>query len=726
MNGAACTPKSLEQMRPLLSIGVSVSKRKELGQCFTGLRTGRLLAALSLSRSHRSILDPMAGHGDLLEAAAERASRLKSNPKLFGIEIESDAAQLGNCRLSFCRKEFGTREGSIIHGNAFATATWNQLVAHLLFDLVIANPPYVRYQTQASGRANGSSRADDIRAALSELAKRLAPVDERALWEKLITNYSGLADLSLPSWLLCGLVTAPGGILALVVPQTWLSRDYAKLARYFFLRFFAPVAVVQESGQRWFSDALVPVSLVIGRRLSTDEVLTPLFGRTPTLANTPFVEIAGEASSLESHVGSAFPGRDPEGRFASWVRRGAQGAKVGIKATNIAWTAQRDEIGSLCRGADWYQDLEGASTDPNHIALAVGHTLPSAIGAALPEGLLRAFQSLNESPISIGQGLRTGCNDFFYVDEPEDTGKRTATVVTSELFGRRALTVPEAVLRPVVRKQAELAGSQISIAKLRGRVLDLRGYFLPEDIERFTQTHRNGSRRLQGAKTMPAQLAEYVRVAARTKLTRGDVQTLIPLLSAVKPNGLGPEDEWSNPLGLEIEAPRMWYMLPAFAPRHQGAVFLPRIIHEAPAAVCNTDPSVLIDANFSTFWSCEASFSRELIYGLLSNTWAEFCMEALGTPLGGGALKLEATQLRQLPLPLLSERQRVDVISISQRLLATGRTPEMMARLDNIIISALGGRRIAISDTHASASHLRELITSLRKRRRLRTVAQTS
>lgn len=29
-------------------------------------------------------------------------------------------------------------------------------------------------------------------------------------------------------------------------------------------------------------------------------------------------------------------------------------------------------------------------------------------------------------------------------------------------------------------------------------------------------------------------------------------------------------------------------------------------------------------------------------------------MEALGTPLGGGALKLEATHLKQLPIPLLS------------------------------------------------------------------------
>ena len=48
-------------------------QRKELGQFFTGLRLGKLLAHLALESSTKTVLDPMAGHGDLLDATQEAA-----------------------------------------------------------------------------------------------------------------------------------------------------------------------------------------------------------------------------------------------------------------------------------------------------------------------------------------------------------------------------------------------------------------------------------------------------------------------------------------------------------------------------------------------------------------------------------------------------------------------------------------------------------------------------
>ncbi|MGB6875378.1 MAG: N-6 DNA methylase, partial [Candidatus Acidiferrales bacterium] len=62
-------------------------QRKQLGQYFTGLPLGKLLAHLALDSETRTILDPMAGHGDLLdatwEAATERCIKLD---RLDGIE----------------------------------------------------------------------------------------------------------------------------------------------------------------------------------------------------------------------------------------------------------------------------------------------------------------------------------------------------------------------------------------------------------------------------------------------------------------------------------------------------------------------------------------------------------------------------------------------------------------------------------------------------------------
>lgn len=50
------------------------NQRKELGQYFTGLALGKLLAHLALEGSVRTVLDPMAGDGDLLEAAWQAAT----------------------------------------------------------------------------------------------------------------------------------------------------------------------------------------------------------------------------------------------------------------------------------------------------------------------------------------------------------------------------------------------------------------------------------------------------------------------------------------------------------------------------------------------------------------------------------------------------------------------------------------------------------------------------
>ena len=68
-------------------------QRKILGQFFTGMHVGKMLAHLALEPATRTILDPMAGHGDLLdavwEAADERSIVIK---RLEGIEIDGKTA----------------------------------------------------------------------------------------------------------------------------------------------------------------------------------------------------------------------------------------------------------------------------------------------------------------------------------------------------------------------------------------------------------------------------------------------------------------------------------------------------------------------------------------------------------------------------------------------------------------------------------------------------------
>lgn len=709
-------PDSLAEGRPLLNVEVPSTRRKNLGQFFTGLRTGRLLSALAVHHKTMRIIDPMAGHGDLLESVAKRAHLLDMHPnELVGIEIEGEAAKLGEWRVEQCVKEYGIQCGYFIHGDAFDTKNWKETCQ---FDLVITNPPYVRYQTLSNGRQEGGVKllsTEATRRALQLIATKLAPPEEHAIWHHLIHSYSGLSDLSVPSWLLCGLLTAPDGILALIVPQTWLNRDYARIARYFFLRFFHPLAIVQESGQRWFRDALVPVSLVVGRRLSTEQVIMPLRDRTFKIDDTPFSEIGPAAASARSHVGNAFKGDDPEAEFAEWLKHGTD-LRRGLNLKRVEWETQRDEVFAASYGAEWLRRLEGDSRTPIAIASA-SNTFAASISHHIPTELLKNVRPLSLEPICVGQGLRTGCNPFFYVDvETEGPDKHSVVVRTSELFGKRRIQLPVSALKPVLRRQNELSTIQIVPKALCGRMLDLRGFVLPENAP------RNGGARSAGWQVMPESLAVYVRLAGHTDLPRGNNRTPIPRLSAVRPNGLGPNEANNLSLSPLGNVPRMWYMVPDFAPRHLPSLCVPRIIHDAPNAILNADPPVLIDANFSTLWCQDDRWNAKHIFAILNSTWGELCMESLGATLGGGALKLEATHLRQLPIPVLSDSQKESLSKIVSEAIDSkclvNEFRNQRTKVDRLIIAALLRRRVSVSEAQTYIKKLEAVSRFLRAKRR--------
>ena len=99
-----------------LAVDRSKSDRKRLGQYFTGLRLARLLAALADAGKATSVLDPMVGSGDMLEAALEF-----SHPAATAAGIEIDS------RLSrHCHDRLGQR-ATIIAGDAFHPDSWREL-----------------------------------------------------------------------------------------------------------------------------------------------------------------------------------------------------------------------------------------------------------------------------------------------------------------------------------------------------------------------------------------------------------------------------------------------------------------------------------------------------------------------------------------------------------------------------------------------------------------------
>lgn len=631
------------------------SKQKQLGQFFTGLPLARLLAALACPGPVESVLDPMAGHGDLLDAVLERCAKQGSTLRCVdAIDIDKEAATACESRMA--------PWGEIYSGCRFCVSAHSAFVADAIeslgthdYDLVITNPPYVRYQ-RSSNRMLSLNSQTEIRKELLRIAEARTHA-EWPIWQEIICGYSGLSDLSVPSWILSAMLVKPGGRLAVVAPATWQSRNYALPIKYLLARFFQIETIVEDRQPGWFSEALVRTNLVVARRLETEAAQTPLEKRdldSRFMLQVSIDSSAAGGSKESSLVAGAYAGSDPEGSFSKSLQIASSSADITVPASVfVTRRGLREEAAAILRfasGTTWIRKLEIESSDLplfSRREVDARHLVPPQILSLLPRESRMRLVELPTLGIEVSQGLRTGCNGFFYVDLITE-GECTSEVRSSSLLGSRTFEVPTACLKPVLRRQSELREFQSS--QLRGRVLDLREWILPEDehlVASYAEKYRASQRELP--QVMPVALAEYVRAASDTYQGDGDRRTRIPELSAVRTNS-----RTSNRDG-RLAFPRFWYMLPDFMPRHQPGLFVGRVNQGIPRVHQNYAPPILIDANFSTMWSSDKHWDLNVLQALLNSSWVAACMESIGTPMGGGALKLEATQIRRIPVPPLDD-----------------------------------------------------------------------
>lgn len=657
---------------------IPLSRRKKLGQYFTGLPLGKVLAHLAVDSTTATVLDPMSGHGDLLDATHRAAAESGvSLLQLEGIEIEPTTAAFCSSRISNAVQESATVTPRVLVGSAFDPRIIHSLSIRA-YDLVITNPPYVRYQT-LSGTEQSTS---EVRKGLSFIAEALCDPVERDDWQALIDGYSGLSDLSIPAWLLASMLVKPGGKLAMVIPSTWRSREYADVVRYLLLRFFEVNLIIEDEQPGWFLNALVRTQLLVARRLTPGQTSSHLSERS-SWTTASWITVGRSASSNNSLLGNAFESPNPELAFRKWIDDGKSINHPGISSRQFDQEQEWNTVRHLCNRRRWFRHIEAKS----NTAPLFGD-LRSVPTAPIPESLIDLFSGtsvakllfLEDIGIALGQGLRTGCNKFFYVTLLPGQPGRNQPVRVSSFFDSLTFSFPAEVLKPALRTQKELdivRKGQVPPS----RVLSLVGWFLPEDAS--TEEFKSESARI-----MSDELADFVRQAAIRPLD--DTGKTIPTLSAVRTNC---RKHPSNPT-LE----RTWYMLPDFAQRHSPDICIPRVNHNGPSVVVNPERRLLVDANFSSLWSPTQRWTAHAMKALLTSSWSQLCMEALGTTLGGGALKLEAAQLRRLPVPVTSSAQR-DTLDRLGRV----QDGSVQTAIDDVVFQAL-----LPSADDATRDHLRQ------------------
>lgn len=645
-------------------------RRKRLGQFFSGVPLARVLAALADAAHAGTIIDPMGGDGDMLEACVLEGA---APDTLAAIEIDDDAATA--CRLRMSR--LGVR-ADIVRGNAFERDAWPR--SGQAWDLVITNPPYVRYQTGGRSARGGIPGATEVRAALQRHVAT-APwldADDRDAFTAYAASYSGLADLAVPAWLLCAAGLRVGGRLAIVAPATWLTREYAAPVLHFLRRYFQIEYVVEDADGAWFPEALVRSTLLVAKRVEDK-------GDAFVPGGHLRIRLTSESGNDRGLVGRAFPtARRPEAEFASWARalyRARRGGTVG--AIRASWSNEADLRRHLSASAEHLGGLvETGSREAQEL-------IPERMAELL--GPQAGLVSLDDLGWRAAQGLRTGANDFFYVTEAD------GGVVSAVLPGE-TLQLPPDVLRDAVRRQTELPPDSLAPMNTPSKVLVLEQWALPEDI-----AEANGPRLWR---PMNDCLARLVRAAAEHTLRGAELGTPLPALSAVRTNVRG-----YTPQRPSIPA-RFWYQLPQLQRRHRPALFVPRVNAGSPITRLNPRSTLVIDANFSTLWPEREAVSPLAMLALLNSTWVRSFLELTGTVLGAGALKVEAAHLRRLRMPRVNDGTIERLHGLGTELAAGGRSAEVIADIDSAVL----GRR-GRSVSHADG--LRSLLASLQSERTL-------
>ncbi|MBU1251012.1 MAG: SAM-dependent methyltransferase [Actinobacteria bacterium] len=186
--------------------------RKARGAFFTPSGITNHIAEWAIRSSADRVLEPSTGDAAFLAAAVGRLRELGAgSPELYGVEIHGPSAAAA--------EQIVRAAG----GSAQITVSDFFLVdAAPVYDAVIGNPPFIRYQDWSGEQRD--------RARFAALQQGVSLTGLASSWAAFVAHAAGFLK--------------PGGRLALVLPAELLSVNYAAPIRRFLLERFASVELV--------------------------------------------------------------------------------------------------------------------------------------------------------------------------------------------------------------------------------------------------------------------------------------------------------------------------------------------------------------------------------------------------------------------------------------------------------------------------------------------------
>lgn len=222
-------------------MNVALCARDKLrGGYYTSSRVADWLSRWAIRTPGDRVLEPSCGDGVFVESAARRLLSMRADPKgvsgrLYAIELVEGEAAKASARLSAL---LGMRSANSVHCADFFH--WISRSSGSLFDCVLGNPPFIRYQNFPEASRSLAMRV--LRDA------GLKPNRLTNIWVPFVVGAANLLT--------------PGGRLAMVLPAELLQVSYAAQLRSFLADSFTRIDMFA-CNETFFEDAQQEVVLLL-------------------------------------------------------------------------------------------------------------------------------------------------------------------------------------------------------------------------------------------------------------------------------------------------------------------------------------------------------------------------------------------------------------------------------------------------------------------------------
>lgn len=704
------------------------SHRKENGEFYTDDDISKFITTFALNIDKKNnitnAIDTMCGTGMFLKSVQDLND---GNINLWGIEKNRVTAQVCNQILQN-RKESDKYNINIININLFSIDINNHDEIKTIsgdlrkipkdgFDLIIGNPAYIRYQALgylfneipdyikeyyiSIGKKLESSSdyvkfvgvyirslllcknnyKNEILDNISKVLKKRKISSNDDEWETLIRSYSGLSDSTVPTWFLSYRLCKEDGVIGYITSNSWLKKDYGNSLKKFFVNNTKLRYVFDMSNIKCFDDAQVNTSIVICQKSSESNL-----NKTNSIRFIKFKSSYGKNVELKTAILKILYknnlATDSEecifNKFQSFINNlkedyEDENINIRIVKQNTLNTEEDTKV------IDWGKYFETNSV--------------------LEKVIDNSWVEIEKEGIAINQGLRSGCNNFFYLESmqikdliknnvihkiqhynfenkiweelsyeerlrirfkkiiylPDDYIKNSKDykflVFKYEHMGEKkisSLFINKNYLRKSIKSVKDIKKYSIGDDRCKNYILDVKKKVMKHEFTKFVEEYREYMQEwiVKGFGCNDVSVEKYINFYSSLKIKNKNKYIQVkdmPVLVGYQ----------NKPTKDKI--PTMWYTL-SFTERHLPDMFINRINYKDLNVVLNNNDKYVVDANFNTITLNQKNNYEMMIYfAILNSTIFKLQLENNCANLGGGALKVETSGVKKCKIPSIKK-----------------------------------------------------------------------